>query len=613
MGQQARTPDAPAPNALGELRALLFGAESRRLDALDAELRALAASRLAKDDLRQATAAVIADALREAEVRDHRALANALAPLVVAAIRAEIRNSREEMVEALYPLVGRLVSAAVADGLRRVTETIAERVDQLVSARRWRWRFTALMTGRSVGEVALAESQRARVTRVLCLERGSGQLIAVWPQAESDGRSDLMSGLIAAITEFAATTFAKEGGSLRALDLGARRVLLRSSATVIVAAECEGVLRPQDESAVDGAFLTLLGVHDRMQAIDADDLSSLDAALEQAAPAPRRSPVAIWATRLAGVALAVWLGWSLALAGLHWFRERRVERALEAARAADPADAAFPARLIFDHKAGRVTLAGLVASQAQEDRLLNALRGPAEPYALDARIEVVASSAALARQAEALTREAEGLAANAKAARERLASALEAGRAAAANRAAADRADLETRLTQERASLESRIAQAAGEATAGRETLARDLAAARAELAAARAAATAPERLLREEAATAAIFFAVGGAELVDPTAAGKVVDRLAALMAKTTTRLRLVGHTDNGGSESLNRRLSMRRAQAVADLMIARGVARERLIIVSRLAETRLSEDPDGAANRRVTFELPLQDEPSR
>ncbi len=41
-------------------------------------------------------------------------------------------------------------------------------------------------------------------------------------------------------------------------------------------------------------------------------------------------------------------------------------------------------------------------------------------------------------------------------------------------------------------------------------------------------------------------------------------------------------GHTDNQGSESANAQLSERRAQAVADLMIRLGVARENICVVA-------------------------------
>jgi outer membrane protein OmpA-like peptidoglycan-associated protein len=586
-------------DALGELRSLLFGVESRRLDGLEQELRALAVSRLASDDLKSATAKVLAQALREAEVANHRDLADALAPLIVRAIQSEIRNSRDEMVEALYPLVGRLVAAAVADGLRRVTEGIAQQIDSLISARRWTWRMKSLATGRPVAEIALAESQRARLSRVLCLERGSGALIAVWPQAETDGRSDLMSGLIAAITEFAATTFAKEGGSLRALDLGARHVLLRSSATVIVAAECDGVVSPQDESAIDEAFLRLLGKHERMRQTTPADLAELETALDAAAPAKKPGGAARWIVRFVAAGLAAALLWSAGVALLHALRERRVEHAFAAARAGSPA-AAFPLRLSFDHAAGRVTVAGLAPSASEAERLRAALQAPAEPYAVAADVEIVASAEALARAGAA----------------------LDAERAATQAALQAQRGESERALvaaTAERDSLRrdlaaARDAQSAADgATALRlERAEAALAQAQEQIDALRAGVEGPTARLARLLQSAAVFFMPGSSAFIDSSAAERTADELARLMTQTAARIRVVGHTDDSGSEEANRRIARARAEAMVGLLTKRGVPADHLVVVSKRAATPIADHASAAANRRVTFESLLESEPA-
>lgn len=574
-------------DALGALRTILIGAEARRLDGVETELRALAASRLSRADLKTATAAVLADALREAEVKNHRALADALAPLVVRAIQAEIRNSRDAMVEALYPIVGRLVSAAVADGIRRITESIAERIDALISTRRWTWRVKAMVSGRSVAEVALAESQRARVTRVLCLERGSGQLIAAWPQVENDSRSDMMSGLIAAITEFAATTFAQEGGALRALDLGARRVLLRTSPTLIVAAECDGVLRPQDEETIDEAFLALFARHEQVREIEAGDLAGLDAALAGAAPQRKPGGAAKWVLRLAALALAGWMAWNAAFAVLHWSRARRVEEALATARAANPAAIGYPLRLDIDHAARRVALVGLAPTLAEQDRLLDALRAPAQPYEVIDAVEIVppgATVAARVDKVEALARDADEV-------------------------VAGDIADARSALARDLDQTKAALAAARDDAAATRALLAQ----VQQQLAQLKAATEAPQARLNEALRTTAVFFIRGSADFVDPRGAEAVAVRMAGLMKETGARLRVVGHTDETGSDAANQRMSRMRAEAMVHLLTKQGVPSDQLVIVSRRSSALATDDGGAAANRRVTFELAPANEPGR
>ena len=73
------------------------------------------------------------------------------------------------------------------------------------------------------------------------------------------------------------------------------------------------------------------------------------------------------------------------------------------------------------------------------------------------------------------------------------------------------------------------------------------------------------------------VLFASGKAE----TAAGaqRSVDKLVEFLKKNPKRNILIeGHTDNTGAEDFNLKLSQQRADAVKDLLVARGVAAERI-----------------------------------
>lgn len=74
------------------------------------------------------------------------------------------------------------------------------------------------------------------------------------------------------------------------------------------------------------------------------------------------------------------------------------------------------------------------------------------------------------------------------------------------------------------------------------------------------------------------VLFEVGRAEL-RPQAA-REIDRLAeALRQETGRRVEIEGHTDSTGSEGLNQQLSERRAEAVREALISRGVEPSRVI----------------------------------
>jgi outer membrane protein OmpA-like peptidoglycan-associated protein len=59
------------------------------------------------------------------------------------------------------------------------------------------------------------------------------------------------------------------------------------------------------------------------------------------------------------------------------------------------------------------------------------------------------------------------------------------------------------------------------------------------------------------------------------------IVDRVVALASTCPQALiHITGHTDSSGDEFWNQRLSLERAKAVADLIAAQGIARQRLIV---------------------------------
>lgn len=102
------------------------------------------------------------------------------------------------------------------------------------------------------------------------------------------------------------------------------------------------------------------------------------------------------------------------------------------------------------------------------------------------------------------------------------------------------------------------------------------------------------------------------GDNSVEPLAeSGSLLDDFAALMAEhpQIELVRLEGHTDSRGSTAYNRTLSTWRVEAVIDALVARGVARERLVGVGFgedqpvVAEARTEEQH--AQNRRVIFRI--------
>ncbi len=79
-------------------------------------------------------------------------------------------------------------------------------------------------------------------------------------------------------------------------------------------------------------------------------------------------------------------------------------------------------------------------------------------------------------------------------------------------------------------------------------------------------------------------------------------------MKANPSAKIRVIGHTDSFGTDEYNFRLGMRRAQAVADAIIALGIEEERLIIESKGETDHLVDLTQFNAlnfNRRVHFEI--------
>ncbi len=538
---------------LGLLKQLLFRNEQSRLDALQQRTEALAARLGDNARLEAATAEILAGALRRAEVASHREMSQALAPLVVAAIRSEIANSRDMMVEALYPITGRLVAAAVANAFRTLVENIDARLDQLLSTRLWRLRLRALLTGRPLAEILIEAAQRPRVRRILALERDSGRLLAHWPaDSAPNSQDEMIGGMLAAISQFAAEAFAREHGELRRLDMGASRLLLRASARLIVAAEFLGEPRPGDEARMDAALLALVST--APAGPDAASLTAVAADFAEASPAKGGK-----APKLALAALALLLiGWAAYAPARNFLWQRRLDAAFARAKAAQPGLDDWPLKLTLESARRRATLIGLAPPEADLTALQRAIDGAGTPYRLDMRVARVATAASL----------------DAAAPRDQTQAALAAHGARAAV------------LTGRVSRLESAEAERQAQAS------------------------TPAARLARLAAATTIWFD--DGTDFLDPQKAQAQIAALALAMKESGAALRVAGYTDRLGSNRRNMKLSQARADAAVAALIAQGVDSSKLVSAGRGAESPIAAEngPDSRRNRRVVFELVPQAE---
>ena len=571
---------------LDRLRELLLRPETDRLDAVEAKADRLDQRVGTPGGLEAATSEILVEAFRRAEIARHRELAGAVAPVVVAAIRNEIKNSKDMMVEALYPITGRLVTAAVANAFRDLVADLNERLDRTLSTQHWKLRFQSIVTGRPLSELALAQAQRPVLRRLLLLERGSGRLVASWNRdEEADSQSELVSGLIAAITEFASSVYGARSGELRTLDLGASRVFLRGAPVYLIAAECAGALRPEHEREIDDAFLSLVSRLDHAPDSAQPALEQMAETLfAQAAAKEKKSALPLILVLTAAACIAAWFASGPILRSMH---ERRIDAAFARALAAHPELAAYPLHVAVDHGARSVAIDGVAPSETAAKALSGELAPAAAPYSIVEHIAAFGTAA----QTQELQRRAEELTAQVAALQAQLAAVEK------ANRAAIDQA------------FGQAVDKANEQTSAAARALQSQTAAASNQLGALIAAATPSTRdRVGAVLARTAIFFSKL-ATLADPERAGLRADEVAAAMKGNDLVVRVVGHADQTGSDRLNVQIAQQRAETVAAMLIARGLDPARVSVATRSSTLPLGAGSD-LRDRRATFELAYEDE---
>jgi outer membrane protein OmpA-like peptidoglycan-associated protein len=609
---------ADRASELARLKDLLLRPESSQIEQLQSRVGALDDRLGTRERLESATAEVLVDAFREAEIRQHHELARAVAPVVVAAIQSEIRNSRDMMVEALYPITGRLVAAAVADAFRNLVVSINQRVDTMMSVRLWRLRLKSWMTGKPLSELLLAQASRPRLHRVLLLERGSGSLLASWSDDPAgEDRSDLVSGMIAAITEFSSSVFENRSGELRTIDMGASRILLRSSARAIIAGDFSGPLNPQDEALVHEAFASIAEHHHRGNAVTQDMLRAVaDTIADQPEENKKTGGIGIWIVAALLIGIAGYFGWQ------SWTRsafESRVRSALAATVAERPHITAYPVTLTIDHAARRVSITGLAPDADDSAAISKAVSSASTPYETQADLAIVASQETTARALTQLRSQVSDLQSRLEANLQSQAASLRETTTAQAQtlvKLGSDIAllqqalqrqdeaagDLSGRLSELSKTLQTRLEEARNQLG----SLQRNIEESRGAIASLQESTRQTPRAAAENFMRRNAIFFERDAVLRDAKVAETTVAQLADLLRAANLRVRVVGYSSDSGSAPINRRLAQERASAVVALLLARGIDAGRIVVATRPAGVSIDDAPDasGHANRRVEFE---------
>lgn len=357
-----------------------------------------------EERFKASVAEVIDRALNQAEVDRHEQLSDAIAPLVVRTIKREINESQDELVEALYPITGRLVQAYVASAIRDLTD----RINAQLSANPTMLRVKSMMTGRSVAELALAQSQTLKVEEVYLIRRGSGELLAHWPDVQNNvERDQLMSGILTAINEFSLEAFNDDTSSLRRIDLNTSHVYLRASPLYLLAARCSGYSNAATEQLIDEEFLAS---HERRQpdfeelatrgptagqrhgTLLAETAERIESRVEEMRRSVENDNTGWYILKglgwLIGLLVVGWISWSTyKYATTEWVRERA-----NAVISETQSMRGYPVRLTVADYGTEISLAGLAPSSSAKEEIITNLKDKLGNTVVNDDLTVVATS-----------------------------------------------------------------------------------------------------------------------------------------------------------------------------------------------------------------------------
>lgn len=570
---------------VSKLRELLFGKEKRVLSDIE-QLVLKHEERIGNDEsMQQSVADIIADALQEAEVRDHRKLANAISPVVIQGIKREIKNSRDEMVDAFYPILGRLVSAYVSHAFKDFVEETNRRLEGSLTGRFIRLRIKSLFSGVPYHQLVLREARRLKIEELFLIRKGSGILIDRWEADPGSGTGQdeqLLSSMLTAMNEFANEAFANGTEELRAMDVGASRIFLRATSTCLLAVKSTGYSGRKIEHLLDREMISILESYS--EALEQSDTQTAQKSIKAILPhfaeqvnvllsRHRKPPVLAYTfltlLLLGGISVSGWFAWE-------HIQTQRIESKIATVIASHPELNGYPINVNVSSDRTRVLVSGLSPDRALSKKLISDVEQELGSITVDGRFAFVTS-------AENFGNEVKRVDASVQEVTEK--QVLDGKRV--------------TALTNEFERLNTFALSSKRELQTVGGTVQRLV-----------DRLDHPRRKVQEWARSHAIFFGDGD-KIRDPELVSKLLKEFSSLLMASKARVRVIGYTDPTGPSAGNVSLAVKRANKVAKELLSYGVTSDRLKVLGRPRGLLLSYDKGPlSSNRRVEFELIYEEE---
>ncbi len=257
-------------------------------------------------------AAVLPEALSLSRDRSAE-LTRALQPAVEGSVRESIEKRPDVFIDALHPIIGPIVRRSIAESLRTLLQSLNQTLEQSFSWQGLKWRFEALRTGRSFGEIVMLRSLVYRVEQIFLIHRKTSlSLLHVTADAAATQDSGMVAGMLSAIQDFARDSF-KTGSDegLEEFRVGDLQVWIAPGAHAYLAAVIRGnpprELRASLENAIESVHILRGSALEKFEG-DAAEFESLRPELEVCLRAQYAAKKTTGGNRRAWLALAAGAG-----------------------------------------------------------------------------------------------------------------------------------------------------------------------------------------------------------------------------------------------------------------------------------------------------------------
>ena len=248
-------------------------------------------------------------------------MSRALAMPVAAALGNAVQRNRDSIVDALFPVIGPIIRKAIAEALRGMMRDLNQVLEYGFSPRGIRWRLEAWRSGVPFAQIVLKHSLRYQIDHVFLIERDSG---LVRHRESSFGLPDLdadaIAGMLTAIGQFVRDSVGRDGGdSLEAARVGEYLLWVLDGPRASLACFIKGVppdaLRAVLSDRLEQIHAQFSKAPDNLAAgqslvasLEPIALIAASAALLDAKDSERKRP-SLWPMLIIGVVIALGLGW----------------------------------------------------------------------------------------------------------------------------------------------------------------------------------------------------------------------------------------------------------------------------------------------------------------